>query len=155
MALGASLLVRRPVKPFSAASACSSMVDAGWHPLRVGSTCRLQAVGLLARDALISVALAVFERDRQTPLDGVRPSATDGKRMLEAYFAAELAGRANEEARRQLRSTLDFANAVQHRQIATFRDGGTMRGSNYDGGECGRDNCGPPRSPTANLTHQS
>jgi hypothetical protein len=83
---------------------------------------QFQAVGLLARDALISVALAVFERDRHPSLDGVQPSATDGKRMLEAYFAVELAGGANEEARRHARSALDFANAVQHRRTATFRD---------------------------------
>jgi hypothetical protein len=42
--------------------------------------------------------------------------------MLEAYFAVELAGGANEEARRHARSALDFANAVQHRRTATFRD---------------------------------
>jgi len=83
---------------------------------------QFQAVGLLGRDALISLAQAVYVRERHPPLDGVEPSPTDGKRMLESYFAVELAGGANEEARRHARSALDFANAVTHRRTATFRD---------------------------------
>jgi hypothetical protein len=42
--------------------------------------------------------------------------------MLEAYIAVELAGGANEEARRHVKSALDFANALQHRRTATFRE---------------------------------
>jgi hypothetical protein len=83
---------------------------------------QFQAVGLLGRDTLISLAQAVYVRERHPPLDGVEPSDTDGKRMLEAYLAVELAGGANEEARRHAKSALDFANAVQHRRTATFRD---------------------------------
>jgi len=83
---------------------------------------QFQAVGLLGRDTLISIAQAVYVRQRHPPVDGVEPSDTDAKRMLEAYFAVELAGGANEEARRHARSALDFANAVQHRRTATFRD---------------------------------
>lgn len=81
-----------------------------------------QAVGLLCREALISLAQAVYVRERHPPLDGTEPSATDGKRMLEAYIAVELAGGANEEARKHARSALDLANALQHRRTATFRD---------------------------------
>lgn len=65
---------------------------------------QFQAVGLLGREALISVAQAVYERTRHPPLDGVEPSATDGKRMLEAYIAIELGGSANEAARKHARS---------------------------------------------------
>jgi hypothetical protein len=83
---------------------------------------QFQAVGLLARDTIISLAQAVYVRERHPPLDGVEPSATDGKRMLDAYLSVELAGGANEEARRHAKSALDFANAVQHRRTATFRD---------------------------------
>lgn len=83
---------------------------------------QFQAVGLLGREALISVAQAVFIRDLHPPLDGVEPSQTDGKRMLEAYIAVELAGNANEAARRHARSALDFAVAIQHRRTASFRD---------------------------------
>lgn len=83
---------------------------------------QFQTVGLLGREALISVAQAVYDRNLHPSLDGVEPSATDGKRMLEAYVAVELAGNANEAARRHARSALDFAVALQHRRTATFRD---------------------------------
>lgn len=83
---------------------------------------QFQAVGLLGRECLISLAQAVYVAARHPPQDGVIPSATDGKRMLEAFIAVELAGGANEEARRHARSALDFANALQHRRTATFRE---------------------------------
>lgn len=83
---------------------------------------QFQAVGLLGREALISLAQAVYVRERHPPLDGVEPSNTDSKRMLEAYFAVELGGDVNEEARRHARSALDFAVALQHRRTASFRD---------------------------------
>jgi hypothetical protein len=81
-----------------------------------------QAVGLLGREALISLAQAVYVADRHPSLDGTQPSPTDGKRMLEAFIAVELAGGANEEARRHARSALEFAVALQHRRTASFRD---------------------------------
>lgn len=83
---------------------------------------QFQAVGLLGREALISLAQAVFDRARHPPLDDVEPGPTDAKRMLSAYIAAEMGGGANEEARRHARSALDFAVALQHRRTASFRD---------------------------------
>ena len=82
---------------------------------------QFQAVGLHCREVLISLAQAVYIRERHPPLDGVEPSATDSKRMLEAYVAVELAGDANEAARRHARSALDFANHLQHSRTADFR----------------------------------
>lgn len=83
---------------------------------------QFQTVGLLGREAIISVAQAVYDRARHPPLDGTDPSPTDGKRMLDAYIAVELAGSTNEVARRHARSSLDLAVALQHRRTATFRD---------------------------------
>jgi len=83
---------------------------------------QFQGVGLLGREALISLAQAVFDRARHPPPDDVEPGPTDAKRMLGAYIAAELGGGANEEARRHARSALDFAVALQHRRTASFRD---------------------------------
>ncbi len=83
---------------------------------------QFQAVGLLCREALISLAQAVYVAERHPPLDGVAPSQTDAKRMLEAYIAVELAGGAQEESRRHGRSALDLAVSLQHRRTATFRD---------------------------------
>lgn len=83
---------------------------------------QFQAVGLLCREGLISLAQAVYVRTRHPSLDGTEPSSTDGKRMLEAFIAAELVGGAYEETRRHARSALDLANALQHRRTANFRD---------------------------------
>lgn len=81
-----------------------------------------QAIGLLAREAVISTAQMVYDPNRHKSLDNVTPSQTDAKRMLEAFISFELAGGSNEEARRHAKSTLDFAVALQHRRTATFRD---------------------------------
>lgn len=83
---------------------------------------QFQAVGLLCREALISVAQAVYIPERHPPLDGVAPSQTDAKRMLEAYGAVELGGGANDETRKHARSALDLAVNLQHKRTATFRD---------------------------------
>lgn len=81
-----------------------------------------QEIGLLCRETLVSLAQAVYEPEEHTPSDGVAPSSTDAKRMLDAYFLAELRGRSNEEARRQARAALSLANALQHRRTATKTD---------------------------------
>lgn len=83
---------------------------------------QFQAVGLLCRETLISVSQAVFDPGKHRPLDGVEPSPTDAKRMLEAYITVELSGGANEETRKHARSALDLANTLQHRRTASFRD---------------------------------
>ena len=81
-----------------------------------------QTVGLLGRETLISLAQEVYTPELHPPTDGVQPGGTDAKRMLEAYLEIELASHANEEARRHAKSALAFANALQHRRTATFRD---------------------------------
>lgn len=83
---------------------------------------QFQAVGLLGRESLISLAQAVYIPERHPTLDGVAASPTDAKRMLEAYIAVELAGGVNEAGRRHARSALDFAVALQHRRTADFRN---------------------------------
>ncbi len=83
---------------------------------------QFQAVGLLCREALISLAQAVYIRERHSSLDGIEPSETDAKRMLELYISFEISGSSNEEVRRHTKSALDLANALQHRRTATFRD---------------------------------
>ena len=83
---------------------------------------QFQAVGLLGRETLISLAQAVYDADRHPTLDGVAASNTDAKRMLEGYIAAELPGQANEDARRHAKSALSLAVGLQHRRTANFRD---------------------------------
>jgi hypothetical protein len=82
---------------------------------------QFQAVGLFSREILITVAQMVFDPARHQTPDGVIPSATDAKRMLEAFITSELQGEPNEATRRHARAALDVANDLQHRRTATFR----------------------------------
>ncbi len=83
---------------------------------------QFQSVGHLCREVLISVAQAVYDRRRYPTLDGVEPSTTDAKRMLEAFISVELAGGDNANARKHAKAAFDLANELQHRRTATFRD---------------------------------
>jgi len=82
---------------------------------------QFQAVGTLCREALISLAQAVFESDKHATLDGMKASPTDFKRMIEAYIAVELAGPNNEASRKHARAAFDLANELQHKRTANFR----------------------------------
>lgn len=81
-----------------------------------------QSVGLLCREALISVAQEVYNPTKHKTLDGVSPSPTDAKRMLEAYIKTELSGQSNETARRVIKAALDLAVELQHKRTAIFKD---------------------------------
>lgn len=81
-----------------------------------------QSVGFLCREALISLAQAVYNSDTHTTTDGVLPSQTDANRMLEAYIVKEISGSSNENARRVVKAALALANELQHRRTATFKE---------------------------------
>jgi hypothetical protein len=66
-----------------------------------------QAVGLLGREVLISVAQVVYDPQRHLS-EGVAPSETDAKRMLDSYIAAELTGGPNEGLRRHAKAALSL-----------------------------------------------
>lgn len=80
-----------------------------------------QAVGLLCREVLISVAQEVFDPTRHQTVDGVPAGKTDVMRMLEAFIATELGGGTNEEVRAHAKAALRLALALQHRRNADFR----------------------------------
>jgi len=80
-----------------------------------------QAVGLLCRETLISVAQVVYDAQRHPPTDGVVPSETDASRMLFAYIAVELAGGPNEAVRRHAKAALSLAVDLQHHRTAEYR----------------------------------
>jgi hypothetical protein len=82
---------------------------------------QFQAVGLLCREVLISVAQVAYDPQRHPSEDGVQPSETDAKRMLDSFIAAELAGGANEGARRHAKASLSLANDLQHLRTANHR----------------------------------
>lgn len=82
---------------------------------------QFQTVGLLCRETLISVAQEIFDPIKHRPTDGIMPSGTDAKRMLEAFLEAELGGTTNEEARAHARASLRLALALQHKRTADFK----------------------------------
>lgn len=78
-----------------------------------------QAIGLLCREVIISLAQAVYDPTIHESLDGVRPSETDANRMLEAYIAHVFPGASNKEVRSHHRASLALALNLQHRRTAT------------------------------------
>ena len=82
---------------------------------------QFQAVGLLCRETLISLAQSVYDAQLHPTLDGVTPSDTDAKRMLEAYIAVAFGGSAFEHFRKHARAAYDLAAHLQHRRTASFR----------------------------------
>lgn len=80
-----------------------------------------QAVGLLCREVLISIAQVVYDPQRHQTEDGTQPSETDAKRMLDAYILFELSGGPNEGVRRHAKAALALANDLQHHRTATYR----------------------------------
>lgn len=81
-----------------------------------------QTVGLHCRETMISLAQAVYKPDLHGTIDGIIPSQTDAKRMLDSYISKELGGRSSEAKRRLSKTTLQLAVALQHRRTAKFRD---------------------------------
>jgi len=82
---------------------------------------QFQAVGLLGRETLISVAQVVYDDERHRQALDADPSDTDAKRMLDAYLATELAGAPNEAIRRYAKAALTLANDLQHHRTADYR----------------------------------
>jgi len=80
-----------------------------------------QAVGLLCRETLISLAQTVFIEDEHKTLDGVKASKTDAKRMLEAYISHQVPGKSNENIRRHAKASLMLSNELTHKRTAEYR----------------------------------
>ena len=78
-----------------------------------------QAIGLLCREIIISLAQAVYDPGIHESLDGVQPSSTDANRMLEAYVAHVFPGDSYKEVRAHHRASLALALNLQHRRTAT------------------------------------
>jgi hypothetical protein len=81
-----------------------------------------QAVGLLCRECLISLAQAVYNPKAHKSIDGTEPSKTDAYRMLETYFSSEFPGSEYEALRRHAKASLSLANELQHKRTAKYKD---------------------------------
>jgi len=82
---------------------------------------QFQAVGILCRETLISLAQTVYDSQEHASVNGVEPSKADTRRMLEAYICTELGGSANEAVRRHASASLKLTVALQHDRTADFR----------------------------------
>ena len=84
---------------------------------------QFQAVGVLCREVLISLAGAVFDPDKHPPLttEDVAASNTDARRMLDRFVEAEAGGKSNATMRRYVKVAVQFANEVQHQRTAAYR----------------------------------
>jgi hypothetical protein len=100
----------------------NSLREAGQRLETASNPEQFQAIGLLCRETLISLAQAVHKPELHPPLDGMEPSESDAKRKFDAYVAIELSGSSNEAPRRQLKATFDLANDLQHKRTANQRD---------------------------------
>lgn len=83
---------------------------------------QFQEIGLLIRETYISLAQMVFDPVKHDPIDGITPSETDAKRMLDAYIVSNLSGKSNEVLRKFVRSAVALAEELTHKRTATKRD---------------------------------
>lgn len=80
-----------------------------------------QAIGMIGRETLITIAQQVFEADKHPTIDGVEASKTDAKRMLEAFLNYELK-ETSEKARKFAKVSVDLGNQLTHDRGATKRE---------------------------------
>lgn len=83
---------------------------------------QFQAIGMLGREALITIAQQVFDKDLHHTDDGIVPSDTDSKRMLDAFLNCSLAGASNERQRKFAKASVDLANQLTHDRMADRSD---------------------------------
>ncbi|MFG6497286.1 hypothetical protein P8610_18125 [Fictibacillus sp. UD] len=83
---------------------------------------QFQAIGLLSRETIISLAQEVYDSEIHVSIDEVTPSSTDAKRMLDAFLSYELGGSSNEAYRKYAKSALVLANDLTHRRSASIHE---------------------------------
>lgn len=83
-----------------------------------------QAIGLLCRDVIISLAQAVYKPLIHGEIDenGIKIGKSDAVRMLGNYINFTLKGGQNKELRTYAKVTNDLANQLTHKRSATKKD---------------------------------
>ena len=77
---------------------------------------------MLGREALITIAQQVLDKEKHKAKDGIIPSDTDAKRMLDAFIPFTLQGAANERQRKFAKTSVDLANQLTHNRMAILGD---------------------------------
>ena len=83
---------------------------------------QFQAIGMLGREALITIAQQVFDKEKHKTEDSIIPSDTDAKRMLDAFISFTLQDAANERQRKFAKASVDLANQLTHDRMAILGD---------------------------------
>lgn len=83
-----------------------------------------QAIGLLCRDVIISLAQAVYNPQIHGATDetGTQVGNADAVRMIGNYVNVKLSGGHHKELRAYAKATNDLANQLTHKRSATKRD---------------------------------
>lgn len=83
-----------------------------------------QAIGLLCREVIISLAQAVYDPNIHGAKDekGESIGNTDAVRMIGKYISFELSGSSNDELRAYAKDTNKLANRLTHKRNATKKD---------------------------------
>lgn len=81
---------------------------------------KFQAIGMLGRETLISIAQQVFIKEKHPSTDGIDIGPTDTKRMLDAYLTYELKSE-SEKIIKYAKSAVDMCNQLTHNRSATKR----------------------------------
>ena len=76
---------------------------------------------MIGRETLITVAQQVFDTEKHPIADGIEPSNTDTKRMMDAYLDIELA-KESARAKSFAKSAVALCNQLTHDRSATKRD---------------------------------
>lgn len=84
---------------------------------------KYQAIGMLGRETLISIAQQVFIKEKHPSDDGTDIGLADAKRMLSAYITFELAEK-SEIVVKLVKSAVDMSNQLTHDRSATKRAAG-------------------------------
>lgn len=84
---------------------------------------KYQAIGMLGRETLISIAQQVFDKEKHPSVDGTDISPTDAKRMFEAYISFELAAE-SEKVVKYVKASVSMSNQLTHDRNATKRAAG-------------------------------
>lgn len=83
---------------------------------------QFQAIGVLCRDALVTLAQEVYVDEKYKAYCDKVPSTTDAKRMIDAFLQCELLGSVNETLRRYAKAANDLANELTHKRTANKKD---------------------------------
>lgn len=82
---------------------------------------KCQAIGVIGRETLLTIAKQVFDKDKHFSSDGTDIGTADTKRMLEAYLTFELSNASQKEVK-FIRAAVDFSNQLTHDRTATKKD---------------------------------